>query len=105
MLSIFCAPSRYVQGRNATEALGSELAKLGYSGNVLVIAGRSARKLLEGTWERSLTESGFRCFIENFTGECSLSELKRLRELAEAKKANVIVGAGGGKVGSDYSEE
>jgi len=32
MLSIFCAPSRYVQGRNATSQLGPEMKKLGLQG-------------------------------------------------------------------------
>jgi hypothetical protein len=29
MLSVFCSPSRYTQGRNATAALGQEMTALG----------------------------------------------------------------------------
>ena len=32
MLSIFCSPSRYTQGRGATAALGREMAALGLAG-------------------------------------------------------------------------
>jgi glycerol dehydrogenase len=98
MLSIFCAPARYVQGRNATEQLGSELSKLGFVGAVMIIAGSSARRLLEATWERSLGDAGFKCTIADFSGECSENEIERLRKIAKSGKTKVIVGAGGGKV-------
>jgi len=28
MLSVFCSPNRYIQGKNATEVLGQEMASL-----------------------------------------------------------------------------
>jgi glycerol dehydrogenase len=98
MLSIFCAPARYVQGRDATAQLGAELVKLGLSGTACVIAGRSARRLLEETWHKTLTDAGFRYEVITFGGECSNSEIKRLGEAAKSAQADVIVGAGGGKV-------
>lgn len=98
MLSIFCAPARYVQGCNATEQLGGEMARLGLNGTALVIAGPSVRELLQSTWERTLQGAGFRCEIALFHGECSTAEIKRLSEVAAKEKAAVIVGAGGGKV-------
>ena len=42
MLSIFCSPSRYTQGRNATASLGQEIVNLGLEGPALIVAGKSA---------------------------------------------------------------
>jgi len=98
MLSVFCAPSRYVQGKNATASLASEMAKFGWSGKVMIIAGRSAAKLLQETWHATMPASGFTPVIELFKGECSTDEIARLVAIAEQEKVTVIVGAGGGKV-------
>jgi glycerol dehydrogenase len=46
MLSVFCSPSRYTQGKNATASLGHEMAGLGLEGPALIVAGRSAISLL-----------------------------------------------------------
>ena len=47
MLSIFCSPSRYVQGRYATEQLGPEMLAMGFRGPALIVASPSPRRLLE----------------------------------------------------------
>lgn len=49
MLKVFCSPSRYTQGRNATAALGRELTTLGLGGPALIVAGHSAVRLLLDT--------------------------------------------------------
>jgi hypothetical protein len=49
MLSVFCSPCRYTQGKNATAALGQELTNLGLRGPALIVAGRSAVRLLAAT--------------------------------------------------------
>ena len=36
MLSVFCSPSRYTQGKGATAALGREMAALGLEGPALI---------------------------------------------------------------------
>jgi glycerol dehydrogenase len=41
MLSVFCSPSRYTQGRGATAALGREMTALGLEGPALIIAGKT----------------------------------------------------------------
>src|SRR5205814_1983884 len=46
MLSIFCSPSRYTQGPNATASLGREIVNLGLTGPALIVAGKSAIALL-----------------------------------------------------------
>lgn len=98
MLSVFCSPSRYVQGKNATDSLAKEMARFGWSGKVFIIAGRSAAKLLSETWLKTLPAAGFAVEIEHFSGECSQVEIDRLAALAKKQNATVIVGAGGGKV-------
>jgi glycerol dehydrogenase len=98
MLNVYCSPSRYTQGRNATAALGQEMAALGLRGPALLVAGRSATRLLEATWQRTFHEAGITHAVHPFGGECSLAEIERAKAAAQRQRAGVIVGAGGGKV-------
>jgi glycerol dehydrogenase len=98
MLSIFCAPARYVQGRDATAALGAEMKKLGLGGTALVVAGRTPARLLAAVWEQTFAEAGIAHAIHLFGGECSRPEIERGKAAARAARATVVVGAGGGKV-------
>jgi len=98
MLSVFSCPSRYAQGREATARLGAELATLGLSGPVLMLASPSAIRELEATWRASFAETGIGHTVRRFGGECSLAEIERVKEAACAAGAAVVVGAGGGKV-------
>src|SRR5436190_23380980 len=97
MLSVFSCPSRYTQGRNATEFLGQEMTGLGLQGPALILAGRSARSMLAEAWRRTLGGAGISYGIHPFGGECSLAEIERVKAAAKACKARVIVAAGGGK--------
>src|SRR5438552_15768302 len=97
MLSVFCSPSRYTQGKNATASLGPEMARLGLEGPALIVAGRSAISLLSETWRCSLSEAGISYSLHRFGGECSRSEIERVTAAAGENRAGVIVGAGGGK--------
>jgi glycerol dehydrogenase len=98
MLSIFCSPARYTQGKNATAFLGREMVTLGMEGPALIVAGRSARSLLSEVWCASLGEAGIRYHVHVFGGECSASEINRINGAVREKDARVIIGAGGGKV-------
>lgn len=98
MLSVFSSPSRYTQGPGATESLGVEMDRIGLQGPVLVVAGRSAASKLEGVWRRAFGEAGMDYSVEPFGGECSHSEIERVKTVAGQADANAIVGAGGGKV-------
>lgn len=98
MLAVFCSPPRYVQGRDATAALGSEMSGLGLNGPALIVAGRSAIRLLSETWESTFAEAGIAYAVHEFGGECSLSEIERIKRVAQQGGARVLVGAGGGKV-------
>src|SRR4029079_13238925 len=98
MLSVFCSPSRYTQGKNATAALGAEMVGLGLSGPALIVASRSPIRLLTDTWKRTLSEAGIAYAVHEFGGECSLAEIERIKQVAKQKKSQVVIGAGGGKV-------
>jgi glycerol dehydrogenase len=98
MLSVFCSPSRYTQGKNATASLGSEMLGLGLRGPALVVAGRSAIRLLSSTWQTTFRDARIAHAVHAFGGECSLAEIERVQSAARQHKALVIVGAGGGKV-------
>jgi glycerol dehydrogenase len=98
MLSVFCSPSRYTQGWNATASLGEEIVNLGLEGPALIIAGKSAISMLSGVWKSSLNAAGLTHSIFRFGGECSPSEIERGIAAANHSDARIIIGAGGGKV-------
>ena len=58
MLSVFCSPSRYTQGKGATAALGREMTALGLEGPVLFIAGKTAINRLSDSLEIEPRRSG-----------------------------------------------
>ncbi|MEJ2008222.1 MAG: glycerol dehydrogenase [Acidobacteriota bacterium] len=97
MLSVFCSPSRYTQGKNATQFLGQEMASLGLAGPALIVASRSAVASLSETWAQTLPDAGFAHQVYHFGGECSIAEIERVKAEACRQQAGVIVGAGGGK--------
>jgi glycerol dehydrogenase len=98
MLSVFCSPSRYTQGRGATAALGREMATLGLEGPALLIAGKTVIGRLADTWKSSLDEAGIRHVVHCFGGECTPAEIENVKSTARQCGARSIVGAGGGKV-------
>src|SRR5271166_6532450 len=98
MLKVFCAPARYTQGPHATEQLGAEISSLGLDGPALIVAGRSAIRLLSEIWGRTFAEAGIKHRVFPFAGECTAAEIRRGGEAARAVNARVVVAAGGGKV-------
>ena len=97
MLTVFCSPARYVQGRDATASLGAEMTTLGLHGPVLVVASRAARAELGATWDATFAAAGMTHVIHAFGGECTLAEIERIVTSARTAGARTIVGAGGGK--------
>ncbi|WP_040782590.1 glycerol dehydrogenase [Nocardia pneumoniae] len=98
MLSVFSSPGHYVQGRDATAALGAEMTRLGIGGPVLIVSGGSAFRLLATTWERSLTDAKISYSIHLSGGECSRAEIAKIVHAVEESGSTVVLGAGGGKV-------
>ena len=90
MLSVFCSPSRYTQGRGATAALGREMAALGLEGPALIIAGKTVIGRLADTWKSSLDEAKMRHTVYRFSGECSTAEIDRAKAVARECGARTI---------------
>jgi glycerol dehydrogenase len=82
MLSVFCSPSRYTQGKNATQSLGQEMVGLGLRGPVLILAGRSATRLLADIWKATFRQAGIDHPVRPFGGECSHAEIERVKSAA-----------------------
>jgi glycerol dehydrogenase len=97
-VKVFCAPARYTQGPHATEQLGAEIRNLGLDGPAFIVAGRSAIRLLSDTWGKTFAAVGMSYEVFPFAGECTAAETRRGRQAAQATKARVVIGAGGGKV-------
>lgn len=95
MLKVFCAPARYVQGRDAMRSLAAQLRRLGVSGRAFILASPTARKIAEEIWRETFAQEGLDYTLSDFGGECSLAEIARGTEAARG--ASVVVGAGGGK--------
>jgi glycerol dehydrogenase len=74
------------------------MASLGLPGPVLLVASRSAERLLGETWRLTLGDSGFAYRVHRFAGECSHAEIARIVHAAGEAGAGTIIGAGGGKV-------
>lgn len=98
MLKVFCAPSRYTQGPNATAQLGAEMRTLGLAGPVLVVAGTSAIRMLTETWAETFGAADMPYTVFRFGGECTAAEVRRGVLAAQEIGARVVIGAGGGKV-------
>jgi glycerol dehydrogenase len=74
------------------------MATLGLAGPALIVAGKSAISVLSDTWRLTLEDAGFAYQVYRFGGECSTSEIERVKQQARDQGARVIIGAGGGKV-------
>jgi glycerol dehydrogenase len=74
------------------------MAVLGLTGPVLIVAGKTAIAALSEIWRRSLGDFGLAYRVYPFGGECSLAEIERVKRQARDQRAEVIIGAGGGKV-------
>ena len=98
MISVFSSPSRYTQGPDATKLLGPEMDRIGLLGPALILAGRSPSAKLSDAWRLTFGDAGIDFSVRIFGGECSHQEIEEVKETASDSGAQVIVGAGGGKV-------
>lgn len=97
MLKVFCSPARYVQGRDATAELGSQMTHVGLRGPAYIVATERISDLLGAAWRDSLGAAGIDHVIGGFAGECTGDEIDRGTADAREASAQVIIGAGGGK--------
>ena len=66
-------PSRYIQGKNATAVLGTEMFGMGLNGPAFIAASRSPIRLLSETGKHTLGEAGIAYAVYEFCGECSMA--------------------------------
>lgn len=97
MLKVFCSPSRYVQGRDATRQLADEMIRMGHAGHPLFIAGPRARQLVEPILTETFGARQMSFAFADFGGECSAAEIERCGREAKRIGARIILGVGGGK--------
>lgn len=97
MLKIFCSPSRYLQGRDASCELAGELVRMGLADGPLIIAGARARRDIEAVWVETFAAATIPLTVVEFGGECCRSEIERCTQEARRTHASCIVGVGGGK--------
>jgi glycerol dehydrogenase len=93
MISTTIFPGRYVQGYDAFQSLGDEMARFGQRA-MLLADPYVYDHLLSGFLPAM--QSKLSVWVERFTGECSDEEIERLAGSAR-DKVEVIVGVGGGK--------
>jgi glycerol dehydrogenase len=96
MAQAFASPGKYIQGYDELSRIKKHIAHLGSSFFIIASPGRLAD--LQETIRASFKDTDTPIVFEQFGGECSKQETERLRELVKARKCDVIVGMGGGKV-------
>ena len=79
MPTVFCAPSRYVQGPGVTASLASEMQIVGLDGPVLLIASARIERMLQPVWDRSFAAKDMAFQVHRFGGECSSAQIEQLR--------------------------
>ncbi|MGD9618985.1 MAG: glycerol dehydrogenase [Mycolicibacterium sp.] len=97
MLTMFAAPGRYVQGRDATRELGTVMAQVGLRGPALILASARISCEMADRWQQSLGAVGIDFTVHRFAGECSQKEIDAGAAAATAVRANTLIAVGGGK--------
>lgn len=92
---VFQSPSRYVQGKGEIKSIPNEVEKLGDT--PLIISDSLVWSLTSKDIKASFEDSDLSYKYEEFSGEASENEIKRLSKIAQDNNINVIVGVGGGK--------
>jgi len=88
------SPGKYIQGAGVITEIGAHAAKLGSC--ALVLGGRTALSMCGAQIAASLAAKQLACHQETFGGVSSRSEIGRLKELAQANGADLIIVVGGG---------
>lgn len=90
-------PNRYIQGPHALCNVGHYIRSLSLGDNALLVIDPHAMPSIESDLLSSLKDCALSYTLEFFAGECCHPEIQRLCEKAKHTKADLVVGAGGGK--------
>lgn len=96
MIRAVIGPGKYVQGNGVLKHIKEHIIKLGRS--FFIIASENGIKRTKSVIEESFAGEKVDLVFEPFRGECTESEIERLKSLAEKNNSKVIVGVGGGKI-------
>lgn len=92
---VFISPKKYIQGAGVLSEIGEEVAKIGKA--PLVLSDSIVWEITGKTVKESFEAANITYIYEEFTGEASNTEITRLTEVGKDKKADVVIGLGGGK--------
>lgn len=95
MLKALKAPSKYIQGQGLLKDLATHVEHLGKKSFVLI--SENGYKRFGETIKNSFADSS-NVEFEFFNGECSRTEINRVREVVKFRKADIMIGVGGGKI-------
>ncbi|WP_373216636.1 glycerol dehydrogenase [Ruminococcus sp. 5_1_39BFAA] len=96
MARILISPSKYVQGAGEMKKLGTYAEAYGKKALVLISAG--GYKRIGAEIEESFKNTGCSIVFDYFNGECSKTEINRLKAVMEEKDCDLVIGIGGGKI-------
>jgi glycerol dehydrogenase len=96
MVKIMIAPNRYIQGPGVIRDTAKYIAHLGTK--FFFIGGPTSVSIVKEKVSASLKENSLQFHFEEFSGECTRHSAAQLSEKAKQFGAQVIVGAGGGRV-------
>lgn len=92
---IIQSPGKYIQGADVLTRLGDYLKPLAESW--LVVGDKFVLGFAQETLQKSFDDADLSADIVPFGGECSQTEIDRLRALAEEADCTAVLGIGGGK--------
>lgn len=96
-LKILLAPHRYLQGPHILSQVGEQLQNIGIR-NPLILASRSGRKAVEPALSDGMKSCGITYAFIEFSGECTFTEIERVKQACLAGRHDAIINCGGGKV-------
>eukprot|EP01083_Nonionella_stella_P212309 766874_1 len=67
-------------------------------GPVVTVSSGTPRRMLGPTWEKSLTDEGYKYTDMDFGGICTAAEAEKISSAAKSAGAKTLVAIGGGQV-------
>jgi len=95
MEKIIQSPGKYVQGAGELNKLAQRVADFGDA--ALVVLSGTMMRTKNDSLKQEFEDAGIKYVSEKFGGECSQTEINRLRALIDENDLKVVVGVGGGK--------
>lgn len=95
MTKIIGSPTRYIQGKGEIKRLAQHASTIG--NKLAVIIDKNIKNIVLKDIEESAKDVDVVLNIIDFNGECSMTEINRIREIVKENETDVIIGVGGGK--------